>query len=407
MGVVTMSIVAYIQADLEKNPFLTKKILNKPVIEHTLDKVFGIPEIDNVTMVLYQYRANYHLNYLKDKYSKLQIYFSKEQNAGKRMLEPYKYTKPSAILRFAGDQIFFDIDKTREMIDILLKDNIDILYHNLDNGLLPEILTYDALEKSQIEIGKFHRFLKFLNTNPHSLSLKKIEHPWETPFYSFYIRSEREYHIANEILSYNLDYTKLNIYGDLLFGDTGLYEEGWFKSFLTKKSINSWEEPIPWMTYPAIDFLEKRLKKDFKVFEFGCGYSTLWWAKKVATVTACEHNSSWADTIKQHSLENVKIIYVDLSKEDYPKSILKTGEKYHIIVIDSRDRVNCAKTAVNSLLPDGIIIWDDSQRTKDNEGKEYILSQGFKKIEFTGMGPIVKDKNETTIFYRDGNCLGI
>ncbi|SES92277.1 cytidylyltransferase domain-containing protein [Anaerobranca gottschalkii] len=402
-----MSIVAYIQADLEKNPFLTKEILNKNIIEYTVEKVLQIPAINDITMVLYNNKDNQSLSYLRDKYSKVKIYFSKELNAGKRMIEAYQDSKPSVILRFTGDQIFLDVERTKELIDRFINDNIDILYHNLDNGLLPEILTYDALEKCQVQIGKFHRFLKYLNTNPHNLNLKKVKHPWETPFYHFFVRTEREYYIAQEILKYNLDYTKLDIYGNILFGDTGIYEEGWFKSFLTKKSINYQEEPIPWMTYPAIDFLEKRVKKHFKVFEFGCGFSTLWWAKKVDTVVACEHNSAWVQAIKENLPTNAKIIYVDISKEDYPNSILKTGEKYHIVVIDSRDRIDCAKVAVNSLLPDGIIIWDDSQRTKDDEGKEYILAQGFKKIEFTGMGPIVKDKNETTIFYREGNCLGI
>lgn len=403
-----MSTVAYIQADMVMNPFLLKEINKKPIIEHTIERLLQIAGINSIAMCLHKNSSNLALGYLENKYPILTLNFSKEQNAGKRMIEMFRLKRPCSIIRVTGDQIFLDIAETQSMIDEFKVNQCDISYHDLNDGLLPEILSYHGLEKCQIPIGKYHRLLKYINDNPHNLSIKKREHGSQTPFFRFFIRNDREFHVASQILQYNLDYNRFNVYGELLFGDTGLYDDGWFESFESKQSTKTSGELVPWMTYPAIDFLTPRVKKEFSVFEYGCGAGTIWWSKRVGKVTACEHTSHWATHVRGVAPENVTIIHVDLSKGDnYARQVEITNENYHVIVIDSRDRINCAKSAVKSLTGDGVIIWDDSQRERDDEGKEFILSQGFRKLEFKGMGPIVKDKNETTIFYRDGNCLGI
>ncbi len=403
-----MTVFAYIQGDLIKNPFLLHKINNKPIIEYTIENLLRVNDIESIRLCLYNTKENHALDYLKKKYPSLHIQYSKEQNAGKRMFETFKAIKPDIIIRVTGDQFLLDISGTKLMLDEFKTKTSDIHYHDLDDGLLPEVLSFEALEKCQLHIGKYHRFLKYITDNPDSLNIKKRDHMWQTPFFRFYIRNERELYIARQIIEEKLDYRRLNTYADLLFGDSGLYQDGWFQSFISKNSVNRYGEMVPWMTYATIDFLTKRIKKDMIIFEYGCGAGTIWWSKRVRKVTACEHNLAWVKAIGAKVPENVEIIHVDLSKGDsFAAQVEMTGEKYNVIVIDSRDRINCAKRAVKALADDGVIIWDDSQRTYDDEGKDFILAQGFKRLEFTGMSPIVKDKNETTIFYRDGNCLGI
>lgn len=403
-----MSRVAYIQADLTKNPYLTEEIEGKTIIEHTIDSLAKILDQKDIYICLHRNKVNLALDFLKIMYPKINLHYSKEQNAGKRMVEVLKYIKPQVILRVTADQIFLDVNLTSNMISHFSASDTEILYHNINDGLLPEILSYTALDKCQIQIGKYHRFFKYLHDNPHNLQIEKYPHPAQTPFYRFYIRNDRELYIAKQIKESKLDYERLNIYADLLFGDTGLYDEGWFNSFVSKQSVDLLNNSIPWLTYSAIDFLKGRLNKEMRVFEYGCGASTIWWAARVGNVTACEHNLTWVKHVSKQLPDNASIIHVDLSKGiNYATQVEETSTKYHVIVIDSRDRINCAKSAVKALAPTGVIIWDDSQRSYDDEGKEFILKQGFKKLEFTGMSPIVKDKNETTIFYRDENCLGI
>ena len=52
---------------------------------------------------------------------------------------------------------------------------------------------------------------------------------------------------------------------------------GHFISSLKRVSLNKNREPIPWLTYPAIDFLADKNFKNASILEIGGGNSTLWW----------------------------------------------------------------------------------------------------------------------------------
>lgn len=86
---------------------------------------------------------------------------------------------------------------------------------------------------------------------------------------------------------------------------------------------------------------------------------------------------------------------------------LTLNKKYHIIIIDGRDRVNCIKNSIKCLKPEGVIVLDDSERTQYLEGIRFLLNEGFKKIDFWGISPGLSYKKSTTIFYTENNCLGI
>lgn len=60
-----------------------------------------------------------------------------------------------------------------------------------------------------------------------------------------------------------------------------LSEIGWFESFKSLKSLDRNGNPIPWFSYPFIDFLTPRLSKELVLFEFGSGNSTLFFAEKL------------------------------------------------------------------------------------------------------------------------------
>lgn len=187
-----------------------------------------------------------------------------------------------------------------------------------------------------------------------------------------------------------------------------LKEDGWFKSFNTKQSIDKDGNPIPWCTYPFIKFIEPRLNKNFNVFEFGGGNSTIWYAKRVNNIKAVEHDKKWVEYISLKMPGNAEIIYRELTLNgDYSREVLKNESKYHIIIIDGRDRNNCAKNAVNSLTTDGVIIFDNANLPDYKESMNLFQSEGFKRIDFIGLSPVTNHNNYTSVFYRDYNCLGI
>jgi hypothetical protein len=187
-----------------------------------------------------------------------------------------------------------------------------------------------------------------------------------------------------------------------------LLEDGWFRSFRENLSVDGEGNPLPWITYPAIEFLKRKIRKDMVVFEYGCGMSTLWWERKTKQVIAVEHDRVWYEKMLPQISSNVNLIYCELEYGGaYAQTAAKYSTTFDIVVIDGRDRVNCAKGAMKALKPEGVIVWDNSDREAYQEGYDYLSSKGFRKIGFVGMLPIVNMKSETGIFYRDQNCLGI
>lgn len=187
-----------------------------------------------------------------------------------------------------------------------------------------------------------------------------------------------------------------------------LVDTGWFKSFKAGEPIDNQGNPIPWMSYSAISFLEGRINGNMSVFEYGCGYSTLWWAKRVKNIVSCEHERSWYEKMMKLIPVNVALYYIDLEYGGaYSKKVSEYKERFDIIVIDGRDRLNCARNGLAAVKPDGVFIWDDSGRDDYAEGYAHLRNHGYKRIDFEGVAPVRVDRKSTAIFYRDNNCLGI
>lgn len=186
--------------------------------------------------------------------------------------------------------------------------------------------------------------------------------------------------------------------------ESALRDYGWFRSFHSKQSVDGDGNPLPWYTYPFISFLKPRIKPHFEVFEYGSGNSTRWYAARVKYIKAVEHDSDWIKLISPKLPSNTKVLKRPLG-ETYIQSV-KDG-RYHIVVVDGRNRVKCACFAADFLTEDGVIILDNSDRVWYNDAKEYLEHKGFRRLDFTGMTPIVAIVTCTSVFYRDGNCLGI
>jgi hypothetical protein len=187
-----------------------------------------------------------------------------------------------------------------------------------------------------------------------------------------------------------------------------LFEMGWFNSFKLKEPLDKNLKPIPWVTYSFIDFIIERLKSDFIICEFGSGNSTLFYAEKVKKIYAVEDNYVWYQRIKEKLPENAEIIYENSKgKNEYALAPVKINSKFHIIIIDGTDRVNCIKASINCLNEFGVIILDDSERVEYDEGISFLLAEGFKKLDFWGVSPGTFFRKNTTVFYKANNCLGI
>ncbi|MDZ7897009.1 MAG: FkbM family methyltransferase [Arcicella sp.] len=183
---------------------------------------------------------------------------------------------------------------------------------------------------------------------------------------------------------------------------------GWMKSFATKKAVDRNNNPIPWWTYPMVDFLKERLNASIIIFEYGCGGSTKWLANKVGHITSLEDHKEWMEFVKSDMPNNTTLIYQPIDElESYSKAIQRDNTKYNFIIVDGKERNQCVTHCLGNLSEDGIILLDDSFRTEYTVSIELLKQKGFKKLDFWGMVPVVPAKSCTSIFYRKDNILGL
>src|SRR5690606_35362994 len=129
-------------------------------------------------------------------------------------------------------------------------------------------------------------------------------------------------------------------------------------------SIDAAGEPVPWFTYPAIEYLSRLDLRGKSVFEYGCGNSTRYWARHTAEVVSVEHDPLFYDAIKPQLPDNCELS-LRRPAEAYISSIdaysTRNGRQgFDVIVIDGHSRVRCAARAPHHLAPGGLVILDNA-----------------------------------------------
>mgnify|MGYP001158266996 FL=1 len=167
---------------------------------------------------------------------------------------------------------------------------------------------------------------------------------------------------------------------------------------------------LPWWSFGAIDHLESHLSSlsgKAVVFEWGSGASTAWLAKRAAKVYSLEHDIEWAKTTKDlvTKYKNVKLITIPpdntvdmfeseyisnkpghrgLSFKNYVNSINDIDAQFDLIAIDGRCKSACLKVAISKLKPDGVVLFDDSKRDRNQEA---LVASDLILKRYKGMVP--------------------
>lgn len=176
------------------------------------------------------------------------------------------------------------------------------------------------------------------------------------------------------------------------------------RSIDEKISVDKDGNPLPWYTYPAIEYLSQFDYHDKLVFEFGCGYSSLFWSNRAKHVTSVEDNEDWFNKWQQEFCRQNLTIWHKKEGIDYYNAILSDKDcLYDVIVIDGKCRSECATVAVKKLRSGGFIILDDSDRVNTSvEYKEAIktLKQAnLLQIDFYGFCPMNNYTKTTSFFF--------
>ena len=183
-----------------------------------------------------------------------------------------------------------------------------------------------------------------------------------------------------------------------------LLRYGWLRAWWNGKPVDAQGEPLPWLTYPAIDFLSQFDFSKASVFEWGSGFSTLWWAKRACAITTVESNPAWLPYIRTLLPASVELIEKPFRRgcpEPELEALLNHPRSEHdVIVIDNHGpfRWRCAEVAVEHLAEGGMIILDNGDQCL--KACEVLRSPGLIEIDFSGFVPGNGYAQTTCVFLR-------
>jgi tRNA A58 N-methylase Trm61 len=182
-------------------------------------------------------------------------------------------------------------------------------------------------------------------------------------------------------------------------------DTGWIRSYNSSPQ-NANGEPIAWLTYSFIYFIEDRLTKSMNILEFGSGNSTHYFSKRLKHVYSVEHHLEWYEKVKKELNDNCTLEFIELDN-GYELAADRWSEDFDIILVDGRKRVECVKNSLSKLKENGVLILDNSEREEYKEAFKIMKESGFKRLDFFGIAPGYISLSCTTVFYRTNNCLNI
>src|SRR3954470_17820735 len=118
---------------------------------------------------------------------------------------------------------------------------------------------------------------------------------------------------------------------------TLLRDYGHVKSSRRGRCVDGHGQPIPWYTYPAIEYLKQLDFSAKDVFEFGAGQSTLFWAARARRVVSVEDDDAWYRELLPSISQNCEL-FLETDLYEYVNRLAASPSSYDIIVVDGAAR---------------------------------------------------------------------
>lgn len=146
---------------------------------------------------------------------------------------------------------------------------------------------------------------------------------------------------------------------------------------------------LAWWSYPAMKRVDEFLssRPEARIFEYGAGASTVWLAKRAASIDSVEHDTAWAHQVKKMiaadtdgnaklhvvpptvatadtTVRSGRVGHTDLDFANYVSTIDEVGGPFDLIVVDGRARVDAFRRALDHLTDDGVVVFDNIKRKR-------------------------------------------
>ncbi|MEN3975980.1 methyltransferase domain-containing protein [Emcibacter sp. SYSU 3D8] len=123
---------------------------------------------------------------------------------------------------------------------------------------------------------------------------------------------------------------------------------------------------LPGWPYPAVQAIERLVQPDWRVLEFGSGWSTLWLADRCAETVSIESSPVWAAFVQRKSEScRGKVQVIQRELEDYPDTAGFADASFDLCVVDGLCRHDCIENAMRVIRPGGYLYLDNSESGSD------------------------------------------
>lgn len=157
---------------------------------------------------------------------------------------------------------------------------------------------------------------------------------------------------------------------------------------------------LPWLPFDVIDFLDAEVRPTSRVFEFGGGGSTLWFTERAGFVRTVENDHEWFEGLTRSTagLTNSDVIFRPMSEAQSYVRAVEDEEPWDIVVVDGRERVQCAEAALPYVRRGGLLVLDDSDRPRYSAVEAAL--QHWPATTFRGLAPYKPVPAHTTVWRR-------
>jgi hypothetical protein len=183
----------------------------------------------------------------------------------------------------------------------------------------------------------------------------------------------------------------------------------------------------PWVTFEAMRLLERRVRPDSRVFEYGSGGSTVFLGRRAGQVVSVEHDPAWYATVREavSAIPSVELVLAEprpprhpdeaafastspgletMTFIDYVKVVDRYPEHhFDLLIVDGRARPSAFFRAESKVRVGGIVLLDDSERSRYRPAIETARRAGWIEHGRLGPKPFTPLFARTTVWTKTGD----
>lgn len=218
-----------------------------------------------------------------------------------------------------------------------------------------------------------------------------------------------------------------------LLGTLGMLGDApaWLAS-MGRTQLGPMGEGVPLMNLRARAHLDRLLRPDWTVLEYGGGGSTAFFLARVARLVTIEHHPGWGEVLQQRFGEDPRwslllrppgevrggdpavpedrtTSHPKMAGRDfteYVEAIRSAGvEAFDLVLVDGRSRPACLLEAARHVRPGGYLLLDDSWRPHYQPAAQRV-SPDAERRDIQGFIPYVAVRGQTTFWRMPGRDGG-